>query len=161
MIRKKPWSCPTASRCSDSGELEQVASPREIYNHPATSYTAQFIGHTNLLRATFEAASHAAIALLAVSCRMGRRCFLCVRNAFGSLQTSRPAIAGQSSSEDSRVVAPVFSRSHRTAARAELTEESHTHRPPELAAAKCETIDLEFELPDRTPSRSANLREGN
>jgi len=34
------------------GELEQVASPREIYNHPATSYTAQFIGHTNLLHAT-------------------------------------------------------------------------------------------------------------
>jgi spermidine/putrescine transport system ATP-binding protein len=33
------------------GELEQVASPRDIYNHPATSYTAQFIGHTNLLRA--------------------------------------------------------------------------------------------------------------
>jgi len=33
------------------GELEQVASPREIYNRPATSYTAQFIGHTNLLRA--------------------------------------------------------------------------------------------------------------
>jgi ABC-type Fe3+/spermidine/putrescine transport system ATPase subunit len=27
-----------------SGELEQVAGPREIYNHPATSYTAQFIG---------------------------------------------------------------------------------------------------------------------
>jgi spermidine/putrescine ABC transporter ATP-binding subunit len=34
-----------------SGELEQVAGPREIYNHPATSYTAQFIGHTNLLQA--------------------------------------------------------------------------------------------------------------
>jgi len=34
-----------------SGELEQVASPREIYNRPATSYTAQFIGHTNLLKA--------------------------------------------------------------------------------------------------------------
>jgi ABC-type Fe3+/spermidine/putrescine transport system ATPase subunit len=34
-----------------SGELEQVASPREIYNRPATSYTAQFIGHTNLLDA--------------------------------------------------------------------------------------------------------------
>jgi spermidine/putrescine ABC transporter ATP-binding subunit len=33
-----------------SGELEQVASPREIYNHPASSYVAQFIGHTNLLR---------------------------------------------------------------------------------------------------------------
>jgi spermidine/putrescine transport system ATP-binding protein len=34
-----------------SGELEQVASPREIYHHPATAYTAQFIGHTNLLKA--------------------------------------------------------------------------------------------------------------
>ena len=34
-----------------SGQLEQVASPREIYNRPATSYTAQFIGHTNLLHA--------------------------------------------------------------------------------------------------------------
>jgi len=33
------------------GELEQIAAPREIYNRPATSYTAQFIGHTNLLRA--------------------------------------------------------------------------------------------------------------
>jgi spermidine/putrescine ABC transporter ATP-binding subunit len=33
------------------GELEQVASPREIYSHPATAYTAQFIGHTNLLHA--------------------------------------------------------------------------------------------------------------
>src|SRR5246127_674279 len=33
-----------------SGELEQVASPREIYNRPATAYVAQFIGHTNLLK---------------------------------------------------------------------------------------------------------------
>jgi spermidine/putrescine transport system ATP-binding protein len=33
------------------GSLEQVASPREIYAHPATSYTAEFIGQTNLLRA--------------------------------------------------------------------------------------------------------------
>ena len=32
------------------GELEQVASPRDIYSHPATAYAAQFIGHTNLLR---------------------------------------------------------------------------------------------------------------
>ncbi|HEV2198115.1 MAG TPA: ABC transporter ATP-binding protein [Candidatus Acidoferrum sp.] len=32
------------------GELEQVASPREIYTRPATAYTAQFIGQTNLLR---------------------------------------------------------------------------------------------------------------
>ncbi len=32
------------------GRLEQIATPREIYSHPATSYVAQFIGHTNLLR---------------------------------------------------------------------------------------------------------------
>ncbi len=34
-----------------AGTLEQVASPREIYASPATAYTAQFIGQTNLLRA--------------------------------------------------------------------------------------------------------------
>ena len=33
------------------GALEQVASPREIYAHPATAYAAQFIGQTNLLQA--------------------------------------------------------------------------------------------------------------
>ena len=33
------------------GGLEQVASPREIYAHPTTSYTAEFIGQTSLLRA--------------------------------------------------------------------------------------------------------------
>jgi ABC-type Fe3+/spermidine/putrescine transport system ATPase subunit len=32
------------------GALEQIATPRDIYGRPATSYTAQFIGHTNLLR---------------------------------------------------------------------------------------------------------------
>lgn len=32
------------------GALEQVATPREIYARPATAYTAQFIGQTNLLR---------------------------------------------------------------------------------------------------------------
>jgi ABC-type Fe3+/spermidine/putrescine transport system ATPase subunit len=33
-----------------NGALEQVASPREIYSRPATAYTAEFIGQTNLLR---------------------------------------------------------------------------------------------------------------
>lgn len=37
------------------GGLEQVASPREIYSRPATAYTAQFIGHTNLLRGEVKA----------------------------------------------------------------------------------------------------------
>jgi spermidine/putrescine transport system ATP-binding protein len=34
-----------------AGLLEQVASPRAIYGHPASAYAAQFIGQTNLLRA--------------------------------------------------------------------------------------------------------------
>ena len=33
-----------------NGELEQVASPREIYERPATVYTAQFIGQTNVVK---------------------------------------------------------------------------------------------------------------
>lgn len=37
-----------------NGTLEQVASPREIYSHPATAYTAQFIGQTNLLSAAVQ-----------------------------------------------------------------------------------------------------------
>jgi spermidine/putrescine transport system ATP-binding protein len=32
-----------------NGALEQIAAPREIYASPATAYTAQFIGQTNLL----------------------------------------------------------------------------------------------------------------
>jgi spermidine/putrescine transport system ATP-binding protein len=37
-----------------SGVLEQVAPPREIYRRPRTTYTAQFIGQTNLLRGSVE-----------------------------------------------------------------------------------------------------------
>ena len=37
-----------------AGGLEQVAAPREIYNHPATAYVAEFIGQTNLLEARIE-----------------------------------------------------------------------------------------------------------
>ena len=33
-----------------NGAFEQIASPREIYSRPATAYTAEFIGQTNLLR---------------------------------------------------------------------------------------------------------------
>ena len=38
-----------------NGALEQIASPREIYERPATAYTAQFIGQTNILRAEVRA----------------------------------------------------------------------------------------------------------
>ena len=37
------------------GALEQMASPRDIYRRPTTSYVAQFIGHTNLLRIEVKA----------------------------------------------------------------------------------------------------------
>jgi spermidine/putrescine transport system ATP-binding protein len=37
-----------------NGALEQVAAPREIYARPATAYTAQFIGQTNLLNASVK-----------------------------------------------------------------------------------------------------------
>jgi spermidine/putrescine transport system ATP-binding protein len=40
-----------------NGALEQIASPREIYSRPATAYTAQFIGQTNLLRADVRSGS--------------------------------------------------------------------------------------------------------
>jgi ABC-type Fe3+/spermidine/putrescine transport system ATPase subunit len=45
------------------GALEQVASAREIYEHPATAYTAQFIGHTNLLRGEVRGGMAACVAL--------------------------------------------------------------------------------------------------
>ncbi len=45
-----------------SGELEQVASPRDIYHRPTTAYAAQFIGQTNLLRCRVEGgAAHSGI----------------------------------------------------------------------------------------------------
>jgi len=40
-----------------SGELEQVATPLEIYSRPATAYVAQFIGHTNLLKGDVQAST--------------------------------------------------------------------------------------------------------
>jgi ABC-type Fe3+/spermidine/putrescine transport system ATPase subunit len=37
-----------------AGELEQVDTPRGIYNCPRTAYAANFIGQTNLLRGCVE-----------------------------------------------------------------------------------------------------------
>ena len=38
-----------------NGLLEQVAPPREIYSHPATSYVAGFLGQSNLLKCEVRA----------------------------------------------------------------------------------------------------------
>jgi ABC-type Fe3+/spermidine/putrescine transport system ATPase subunit len=37
-----------------AGEVEQVSTPRELYNRPRTAYVATFVGQTNLLRARVE-----------------------------------------------------------------------------------------------------------
>jgi ABC-type Fe3+/spermidine/putrescine transport system ATPase subunit len=37
-----------------AGELEQVATPREIYFQPSSAYTAEFVGQANLLRGEVE-----------------------------------------------------------------------------------------------------------
>ena len=70
-----------------SGELEQVASPREIYNRPTTAYVAQFIGHTNLLECDVRGgmARCASLSWPSLSRWVGRS-FLCVRNTFASLR---------------------------------------------------------------------------
>jgi spermidine/putrescine transport system ATP-binding protein len=43
----------------DGGQLLQVGTPTQIYDHPRTRFVADFIGDTNLLRATAEASGQA------------------------------------------------------------------------------------------------------
>ena len=76
-----------------SGELEQVASPREIYNRPATSYTAQFIGHTNLLQADVRQGTATAGALRWPTSRPDGKVLFSLRP-----ECIRPASATSSSS---------------------------------------------------------------
>ncbi|TCU12643.1 ABC transporter ATP-binding protein [Rhizobium sullae] len=38
----------------NKGKIEQVGTPREIYDHPRTRFVAEFIGETNLLQGTIE-----------------------------------------------------------------------------------------------------------
>ena len=37
-----------------NGKFEQVGTPDEIYNHPKTSYVAQFVGSANILKGTIS-----------------------------------------------------------------------------------------------------------
>nr|WP_216654634.1 ABC transporter ATP-binding protein [Pseudogemmobacter hezensis] len=39
------------------GQIQQCASPREVYDHPANRFVAEFIGETNLLEGTVSAIS--------------------------------------------------------------------------------------------------------
>ncbi|MFF0922870.1 ABC transporter ATP-binding protein [Rhizobium leguminosarum] len=38
----------------NKGKIEQIGTPREIYDHPKTQFVAEFIGETNLLQGTIE-----------------------------------------------------------------------------------------------------------
>ena len=49
MTRKKPWSCQTALRCCAWENWSRWRLRGRFTTGPATAYTAQFIGHTNLL----------------------------------------------------------------------------------------------------------------
>lgn len=40
------------------GRLEQTGTPDEIYNHPKTSYVAQFVGNANILKGQIEKAEN-------------------------------------------------------------------------------------------------------
>jgi spermidine/putrescine transport system ATP-binding protein len=80
------------------GELEQVASPREIYSRPATAYTAQFIGHTNLLRAEVKDG-------IAQCCSLSWRVNLSDGSVLFSLRPEniRPVSVGSASSDHAAV----------------------------------------------------------
>ena len=97
-----------------SGELEQVASPREIYTRPATAYTAQFIGHTNLLHADVRhGIGDAATASPGpLPLPDGVLCSRCVRNAFDWRSCARSKFCR---GPPVFVFAPSFATRHSTA----------------------------------------------
>ncbi len=75
------------------GELEQVATPREIYYQPATAYVAQFVGQTNLLHCQVENG-------IARCGPLAWRCGLPPGPAMFSLRPECICAAGSSESED-------------------------------------------------------------
>lgn len=50
-----------------AGRVEQVGTPSQIYNHPATPFVASFIGSLNRLRATVTAVGQVSVAGLALA----------------------------------------------------------------------------------------------
>lgn len=76
------------------GHFEQIGTPEEIYQAPASRYVADFIGETNLLDAR----------VLGVESSLGERLY---RLEFGSGQASARAQHGASYAHDSRVTVSV------------------------------------------------------
>lgn len=63
----------------NSGNLEQVGTPSEIYEHPKTAFTAGFIGRSNLLAGKVVAVDSQSIVLDCDSCRV-----ICARTVGGA-----------------------------------------------------------------------------
>ncbi|MFA6209518.1 MAG: ABC transporter ATP-binding protein [Candidatus Obscuribacterales bacterium] len=63
----------------NSGNLEQVGTPSEIYEHPKTAFTAGFIGRSNLLAGKVVAVDSESIVLECDSCRV-----VCARTVGGA-----------------------------------------------------------------------------
>ncbi len=63
----------------NSGNLEQVGTPSEIYEHPKTAFTAGFIGRSNLLAGKVVAVDSESIVLECDSCRL-----VCARTVGGA-----------------------------------------------------------------------------
>ncbi len=54
----------------NAGRIEQIGTPREVYERPATPFVAEFVGNTNFVPGTVQAAD-AAPGLYRVRCEMG------------------------------------------------------------------------------------------
>ncbi|MGG2478971.1 Fe3+/spermidine/putrescine ABC transporter ATP-binding protein, partial [Rhizobium sp. BR5] len=39
----------------NKGKIEQIGTPRQVYDEPATRFVAEFIGETNLVEGVVEA----------------------------------------------------------------------------------------------------------
>jgi spermidine/putrescine transport system ATP-binding protein len=101
----------------NAGRIEQIGTPDEIYNRPASLFVAQFIGHTNLLEGHICAsAGNGAYTVdvrgIPVPCRAsaglptGRRLVLSVREEHVDLEVKAPSAGGA----DFRVAATVIDR---------------------------------------------------
>jgi ABC-type Fe3+/spermidine/putrescine transport system ATPase subunit len=79
-----------------SGELEQIATPREIYSQPATAYVAQFIGHTNLLQGEVQqGTAHCGALSWAAQLPDGPALFSLRPESIQVVSAAKPAAPGQ------------------------------------------------------------------
>lgn len=137
-----------------SGELEQVATPREIYGRPATAYVAQFIGHTNLLQGEVRGGT--------ASCgTLSWTASLPDGPALFSLRPEHIRIAGDSSSNAVRVRGRVLQQAFHGATellRVECGGGLVLVARIATGSAPSGDVELEFSPQDATPVRESPQR---